>query len=69
MNHFIFFRSKNEAIQKEALREYYKEMSAKHQNEKKIIACKKFTQVYYPTFCLVFVVIFWAWGMKIYGEA
>ena len=43
-------------------------MSAKNQNEKKIQSCKRFTRVYYPIFCLVFVVVFWAWGIKVYGE-
>ena len=62
------FRSKSEIVQQEALREYYKDMSERNRNEKKILACKRFTQVHYPAFCLVFVVIFWVWGIKVYRE-
>ena len=63
-----FSRSKSEIIQQEALRDYYREVNKRQHNKTKIKRCKRFTQVYYPIFCIVFVIMFWAFGMKEYRE-
>ena len=66
---FLISRSRNEAIQTEALKEYYKKIDATNKNKKRIIFFKKFSKVYYPFFCVVFVVTFWTFGLKNYYEA
>ena len=61
-------RSRDEKTQKEALVAYYKEIDRIARNQMKIVQCKRFTQVYYPTFCVAFIIIFWVVGMAKYYE-
>ena len=37
-------------------------------NQMKIVQCKRFTQLYYPTVCIAFIIIFWLVGMAKYYE-
>ena len=58
------FRSTNEVVQQQALKDFYKEIEASNRNKRKIETCKRFSRVYYPTFCILFVATFWVMGIQ-----
>ena len=61
-------RSRDEKKQKDALVRYYKHMDRKKKSRVMIAFCKKFSRVYYPIACVVFIVIFWIVGFAKYNQ-
>ena len=68
ITYIFFFSSVDERVQRKALDEYYREIGEQAKNKKRIDRCKKFARVYYPGFCVAFVIIFWFLGIKKYSE-
>ena len=64
-----FFRHINEQIQREALKQHYKELEKMTKNKNHIKRCQKFARVYYPSFCILFVVCFWVLGINHASQA
>ena len=60
----MLFRSINEQVQKEALRQYYASIKS---NEVKIAKYQHFVKVIYPGFCVSFVALFWIFGLYHYS--
>ena len=60
----MLFRSINEQVQKEALRQYYASIKS---NEVKIAKYQHFVKVIYPGFCVSFVALFWISGLYYYA--
>lgn len=58
---FIYY----EKDQQNAMSIYYGKAN-KNKNEKKIKLCKTFLRVIYPTFSIVFIVLFWIVGLVQY---
>ena len=48
-------------------KEFKSERKANQKREKKIRLCQTFLRIIYPTFYILFVVIFWLVGMTKYG--
>ena len=58
-------RSRNEKDQQSAMSIYYGKAN-KNKNEQKIKLCKTFLRVIYPTFSVVFIILFWMVGLVQY---
>lgn len=58
----ICYRAKDEKVQQAAMKIFY-QAASKNQNKKKVRRCKQFLRVIYPTFCVVFIVLFWIIGL------
>ena len=60
-NPILFFSSKDEKVQNEALAKFYKESI---NNEQRIKKFKRFARIYYPVFCVAFILGFWILGFN-----
>ena len=55
-------RAKDEKLQKAAMKIFY-QAASKNNNKKKVKQCKYFLRVIYPSFSIVFIVLFWIIGL------
>ena len=59
----LIFSHVNEQVQREALKKHYEELK-RNSSGTKIASCQRFARVYYPGFCIVFIIAFWVLGLR-----